>query len=98
MYEETEKGNIINSNNILDYFDDVDIINYLSGIMSYDFEISDINKCIEDLSSIYNKEKLLYIRNDIIKRLDDSEKLSDDEVRDLERELNEIVLKLAKIK
>ncbi len=98
LYEETEKGNIINSNNILDYFDDVDIINYLSGIMSYDFEISDINKCIEDLSSIYNKEKLLYIRNDIIKRLDDSEQLGDEEVRNLERELNEIVLKLAKIK
>ncbi len=61
LYEELEKGNI--NNDLLAYFTDADTINYLSGIMASDFEITDINKCIEDLINAYEKEKLVNERN-----------------------------------
>ena len=96
MYEELEKGNI--NNNILDYFSDTDIVNYLSGIMASDFEITDIHKGIDDLISIYKKEKLIDRRNTIIKQLDNTQNLTKEEVANLEKELNEIILKLARIK
>ena len=96
LYEEYEKGNI--NNDILDYFDDTEIINYLSGIMAYDFEITDINKCVEDLINIYTKEKLVNMRNIIIKQLDDTKNLTKEEIVDLEKKLNDVILKLAKIK
>ena len=95
LYEELEKGN---SNNVLDYFTDPEIINYLSGIMAYDFEITDINKCVEDLINIYTKEKLVNMRNIIIKQLDDTKNLTKEEIADLEKKLNDVILKLAKIK
>ena len=96
LYEEYEKGNI--SNDILDYFDDTEIINYLSGIMAYDFEIKDINKCIDDLISVYTKEILINRRNEIIKNLENTQNISNVDVQALERELNDIIIKLAKIK
>lgn len=96
LYEEYEKGNI--NNDILDYFDDTEIINYLSGIMAYDFEIKDINKCIDDLISIYTKEILINRRNEIVKNLENTQSTSSGDVQALERELNDIIIKLAKIK
>ena len=96
LYEEYEKGNI--NNDILDYFDDTEIINYLSGIMAYDFEIKDINKCIDDLISIYTKEILINRRNEIIKSLENTQNMNNSDVQALERELNDIIIKLAKIK
>ena len=92
QYEKQIKGNI------LDYFEEEDIINYLSGIMADDFGISDIDKCIEDLINIYNKEKLVNLRNSIIKKLENTNTMKQEEVHNLERELNEVILKLAKIK
>ncbi len=96
LYEELEKGNI--NTNILDCFTDEDIINYLSGIMASDFEITDVHKGIDDIISVYAKEKLIDRRNEIIKQLDNIQNLTKEEVANLERELNEIILKLAKIK
>ena len=96
LYEEYEKGNI--NNDILDYFDDTEIINYLSGIMAYDFEIKDINKCIDDLISIYTKEILINRRNEIVKNLENTQSMSSGDVQALERELNDLIIKLAKIK
>lgn len=96
LYEELEKGNI--NTNILDYFNDSDIINYLSGIMASDFEITDIHKGIDDLITIYTKEKLISKRNNIIKQLDNTKNLTKEEIANLEKELNEIILKLARIK
>ena len=65
LYEEHEKGNI-NIENILDLFDDEITVNYLSGIMSSDFEIPDVDKCIEDVLVTYRKELLLQRRNEIL--------------------------------
>lgn len=95
IYEQYEKKI---EGNILDLFEEEQSINYLSGIMADDFGVNDINKCIEDLINIYNKEKLLNIRNEIIRKLEDTSKMSGEEVRELEKRLNEVILKLAKVK
>ncbi len=87
-----------NTNNILDLFEEEEIVNYLSGIMAEDFEIADINKCIDDLLNIYNKEKLINMRNNIIKQLENTNNMTKEQVQELERKLNETILQLAKVK
>ena len=96
MYEEHEKGNI-NIENILDLFEDEITVNYLSGIMSSDFEITDVDKCIEDVLVTYRKELLLQRRNEILGKIDNSN-LTKEEVANLEAQLNEVIIQLAKIK
>ena len=55
LNEEYEKGNI-NIENILDLFvENQETVNYLSGIMSSDFEITDVEKCIDDILVTYRK-------------------------------------------
>lgn len=96
LYEELEKG-YSNIDNILDWFEEEEIINYLTSIMAYDFEITEVNKCIEDILNIYLKEKLIKDRNNIINRLENKE-LAKEEVANYERQLSEVIVKLAKIK
>lgn len=96
LYEEHEKGNI-NIENILDLFEDEITVNYLSGIMSSDFEITDVDKCIEDVLVTYRKELLLQRRNEILGKIDNSN-LTKEEVANLEAQLNEAIIQLAKIK
>ena len=86
------------TSNILDSFDDEETINYLSGIMAEDFGISDINKCIEDLLTTYNKEKLVNKRNEIIRKLENTSNMTNEEIHELEENLNDVILKLAKVK
>lgn len=95
IYEQYEKGSF---NNIIDLFEEEEVVNYLSGIMADDFGISDINKCIEDLLNIYNKEKLINTRNNIIKKLENTNNMTTEEIKALEGKLNETILKLAKVK
>ena len=90
LYEEHEKG-------ILDLFEDEITVNYLSGIMSSDFEITDVDKCIEDVLVTYRKELLLQRRNEILGKIDNSN-LTKEEVANLEAQLNEVIIQLAKIK
>ena len=96
LYEEHEKGNI-NIENILDLFEDEITVNYLSGIMSSNFEITDVDKCIEDVLVTYRKELLLQRRNEILGKIDNSN-LTKEEVANLEAQLNEVIIQLAKIK
>ncbi len=96
LYEEHEKGNI-NIENILDLFEDEITVNYLSGIMSSDFEITDVDKCIEDVLVAYRKELLLQRRNEILGKIDNNN-LTKEEVANLEAQLNEVIIQLAKIK
>ena len=98
IYEEYESGNLVNiENNILNSFQDEEIINHITQIMADDFEITDINKCIEDLLNIYTKEKIIDDRNEILKALE-NENLSIEQKTKLEAELKEIIIKLAKMK
>lgn len=96
LYEELEKGNS-NTNNVLDWFEDEETINYLSWILAYDFEITEVNKCISDLVNIYVKENMINQRNEIIKQLERND-LGKEESDELEKMLNEIIIKLAKMK
>lgn len=38
--------------------------------MAEDFEITDVNKAIDDLINVYEKQKLVNRRNEILKQLD----------------------------
>ena len=97
LYEEYEKGNI-NIENAVNWFENEETINYLSGIMASDFEISDLEKSIEDIVNAYKKEKLINERNTILKKLENTQSLPKEEMNDLEKRLNSIILKLAQIK
>ncbi len=97
LYEEIEKGNSNISNTLLDCFEDEETINYLSWIMAYDFEITELDKCIEDVINSYTKEKTIKRRNEILKQLE-NKNISREEAEDLEKELNDIIISLAKMK
>lgn len=96
LYEEIEKGNS-NTNNVIDWFEEQETVNYLSWILAYDFEIGEVEKCIEDVINAYQKEKLIRKRNEVIKKLEDKG-ISVEEGKELEKELNNIIISLAKIK
>lgn len=97
MYEEFEKGNS-NTSQLLDWFQDEKVISHITEIMAGDFEITDVDKAIDDLISIYEKEKLISRRNEILRKLENVSETGSEEVKKLEKELNDIILKLAKIK
>ena len=96
MYEELEKGNS-NTSHILDWFEDEQTISEISWILAYDFEITEVNKCIEDILKLYSKEKVISQRNEIIKQLERTD-LSQEEKNELETRLNNIIIQLAKMK
>lgn len=96
LYQELEKGNE-NVNSILNNIDDEELVSHITYIMAYDFEITDINKAEEDLIHTYEREKIISKRNDILKKLEDKSK-SSEEISLLEKQLNDIIIKLAKMK
>ena len=96
LYEKKKKGNS-NTSNVLDWFEEEKIINEISWILAYDFEITEVEKCIDDILGIYEKEKVIQERNDIINQLD-SDGLTKEQIDVLESRLNEIIIQLAKMK
>lgn len=97
LYEEFEKGNI-NTDKTIEWFEDEETVNYLSGIIASDFEISDLNKSIDDIVSSYEKEKMQNERNKILRQLENTDDMSKEDVNNLENELNAVIIKLAKMK
>lgn len=95
IYELIDSGK--STLNILDYFEDEEIINHLTMLMADDYEITDVNKCIDDIINSYNKDRLINRRNEIL-QLIDNEKLTKEEIATLETELSNIIIKLAKMK
>ena len=96
LYEELEKGNSIN--NVLDLFEDEESINFLTWVMAYDFEITEVEKCIDDILNNYEKDKLISMRNEIIQTLENTDNLTKEEIASLEQSLSEIIIDLAKMK
>ena len=96
IYNEFKNGNF-NITAILSSFEDESIINRISEITLQDNEIEDIDKCIEDIINSYNKDSLINERNEILAKLEDRE-LPNEERIELEKRLNEIIVKLAKSK
>ena len=75
-----------------------DIQSHVSEILVTDYEISSVEKCIEDVVNIYTKERLCNRKLEIIKALESTSSLSKDEIANLEQELSEIIIELAKKK
>lgn len=96
LYDEFEKGNS-NISNILDNITDEEILNQITKIMADDYNITDINKAILDIIKIYEKEKVIAQKNEIINKLEDTT-LTKEESASLEEQLSEIIIKLAKMK
>ena len=97
LYEEFEKGNS-NISNILEIFNDnEEIISIITGLMADDYEIKDDKKAIEDLINNYKKEKLTNRKKEIIDYLND-ENIDKQEATNLEKELHDIIIKLAQMK
>ena len=84
--------------NIISLFEDEDDINYVSGILSYDFEISDVNKAIEDIEKVYYKEKLISLRNELILKLENNNDAEETDKKEIENELTNVILELTKMK
>ncbi len=94
VYAEYEKG-ITEIYDVLSLFEDEDIINHITEIMAKDYGITDIDKGIDDILNTYERENLKEKRDEILKSLEDSE-LDNESKLALERELNDIIIKLAK--
>lgn len=78
--------------------EDEEIQSHVSQILVTDYEINSVDKCIEDVVTIYNKERLNNKKMKIIKALENSETLDKEEVAKLEQELSNIIVELAKRK
>ena len=96
LYEEYEKGNS-NINSILDSIKDEEMLNTITKIMADDYDITDTNKAIIDIIKIYEKEKIIEEKKQIISKLENTN-LSSEQAKELEAELNKIIIKLAKMK
>ena len=94
LYEEFSKGNS-NINSIIDILD-IEEQNHITAIMADDYEIEDVEKAIDDIMQSYEKEKLNNRKFEILELLETS--LEQEEKRKLEKELNDIIIRLAKIK
>ena len=91
-------ANNISAENIVDWFEDTEIVNYISGIIINDFEIANANKAIEDIEKAYLKESKISRRNYIMNQLENKEKLTPEEKEKLENELSNIIIDLARMK
>ena len=81
---------------VLSNIEDSDLQSQISEIMLSDYEITSVQKCIEDIIIIYTKERLNNRKLAIIKELENSN-LPNEEVSRLEVELNNIIIELAKM-
>ena len=96
LYERIDLNNL--PENIISLFEDEDDINYVSGILSYDFEISDVNKAIEDIEKAYYKEELISLRNELILKLENNNDAEEADIKEIENELTNVILELTKMK
>lgn len=94
MYEEYEKGNS-NINGILDTLGEEEQ-NHITKIMADDYEIEDIEKAIDDVLQSYEKDKLNERKFEILELIETN--LEDNQKKELEKELSEIIISLAKMK
>ena len=94
LYEELEKGNS-NINSILDNMTEEEQ-NHITEIMSTDYEIEDMEKAIDDIMQSYQKDKLNERKLEILGLLDTVVETT--EKKNLEKELSDIIIQLAKLR
>ena len=93
LYEEFEKGNS-NINGIIDELKQEEQ-NQITMIMADDYEIDDLEKAIDDLIQTYQREKLNNRKFEILELLETTDL---NQKKELEKELSDIIIRLAKIK
>ena len=94
LYEEFQKGNS-NINSIIDNLEE-DERNHITEIMADDYEIEDVEKAIDDIMQSYEKQRLNDRKFEILELLEHNQEI--EEKKKLEKELNDIILRLIKIK
>ena len=94
LYEEFEKGNS-NINSIIDVLEQEEQ-NHITEIMANDYEITDVEKAIDDILKSYEKDKLVNRKFEILELLENN--LEANQKKELEKELSDIIIRLAKIK
>lgn len=94
LYEEFEKGNS-NINAILDELNEEEQ-NHITMIMAEDYGIDDLEKAIDDIIQSYQKQRLNDRKFEILELLENDTTGENKKV--LEKELNDIIIKLARIK
>ncbi len=94
LYEQFEKGNS-NINDIIDNLEQEEQ-NRITMIMADDYGIDNIEKAIDDIIQIYEKEKLNNRKFEILELLEQN--TNNEQKSELEKELSNIIIMLAKIK
>ena len=94
LYEEFQKGNS-NINSIIDNLGEEEQ-NHITEIMADDYEIGDVEKAIDDIMQSYEKQRLNDRKFEILNLLEQG--LNQEEKKSLEKELNDIIIRLIKIK
>ncbi|MCI8384011.1 MAG: DNA primase [Clostridia bacterium] len=94
LYEELEKGNS-NINSVIDTLGEEEQ-NHITEIMADDYEIEDVEKAIDDILQSYEKDKLNSRKYEVVKLLEGN--LETNQKKELEKELNEIIIRLDKMK
>ena len=94
LYKELEKDDA-NVNKIIDTLDE-QCQNHITMVMATDYEFENSEKAVEDLLSKYKKDRLNDRKKEILKELEIAQ--NEEEKRKLGKELNDIVISLAKIR
>ena len=94
LYEEFEKGNS-NINGILDNLVEEEQ-NHITAILAEDYGIEDVEKAIDDIMQGYEKDKLNARKFEILELLE--KELEGEEKKQLEKELSDLIIRLARMK
>ena len=94
LYEEFENGNS-NINSIIDKLTE-EQQNYITMLMAEDYGIDDVEKAIDDIIQSYEKEKLNQRKFEILELLENP--TEENQKKELEKELSDIIIRLAKIR
>ncbi len=95
LYEEFENGNS-NINSIIDDLSEEEQ-NHITMIMAEDYGIDDVEKAIDDIIQSYEKDKLNERKLEILELLEENT-TEETQKKELEKELNDIIIRLAKIR
>ena len=94
LYEEFENGNS-NISSIIDNLSEEEQ-NHITMIMAEDYGIDDVEKAIDDIIQTYEKDKLNERKLEILELLENP--TEENQKKELEKELNDIIIRLAKIR
>ena len=94
LYEEFENGNS-NINSIIDKLSE-DEQNHITSIMAEDYGLENLEKAIDDIIQAYEKEKLNERKLEILELLEKENEIENK--KELEKELSDIIIRLAKIR